>query len=60
MHQNATPDPPDLDMGEDIGKLLENKDTVVARMLPPDYTSFNVVLGDLTKEVGSMGCRWRA
>lgn len=43
----------DLDMGEDIGKLLENKDTVVARMLPLDYTAFNVVLGDLTKEVGA-------
>ena len=45
----------DLDMGEDIGKLLENKDTVVARMLPPDYTAFNVVLGDLTKEVRTSG-----
>mmetsp|Transcript_13679 Transcript_13679/g.39892 ORF Transcript_13679/g.39892 Transcript_13679/m.39892 type:complete len:2653 (-) Transcript_13679:13-7971(-) len=40
----------DLDLQSLIGQELRDGDTVVARMLPPDFTYVHIVLGDAAKE----------
>ena len=41
----------DLDLAQDMGELLQDGDTVEARTIPPDWTSVQVVLGDVSKEL---------